>query len=119
MTYQVLVPDNVHPSALDVLNAAAGLQITAPGQMKRDELLAALPNATLDIWYEDGLTGGAPGVHAGLLTLDGIELPAAADVYLCGNNGFVQAVRNQLMALGVPAARVHSELFSPNDWLLS
>jgi len=45
MTYQVLVPDNVHPSALDILNAAEGLQITAPGQMKRDELLAALPNA--------------------------------------------------------------------------
>ncbi len=45
MTYHVLVPDNVHPSALDVLNKANGLQITAPGQMKRDELLAALPNA--------------------------------------------------------------------------
>lgn len=90
-----------------------------PLRERQRELLATLPNATLDIWYEDGLTGGAPGVHAGLLTLDGIELPAAADVYLCGNNGFVQAVRNQLMALGVPAARVHSELFSPNDWLLS
>ncbi len=45
MTYHVLVPDHVHPSALDVLNSAEGLQITAPGQMKRDELLAALPDA--------------------------------------------------------------------------
>lgn len=45
MTYTVLVPDNVHPSALDVLNAAEGLNIVAPGQMKRDELLAALPEA--------------------------------------------------------------------------
>ncbi len=45
MTYTVLVPDNVHPSALDVLNAADGLKIVAPGQMKRDELLAALPEA--------------------------------------------------------------------------
>lgn len=45
MTYTVLVPDNVHPSALDVLNAAEGLNIVAPGQMKRDELLAALPDA--------------------------------------------------------------------------
>ena len=45
MTYQVLVPDNVHPSALEILNAAEGLQVTAPGQMKRDELLAALPAA--------------------------------------------------------------------------
>jgi D-3-phosphoglycerate dehydrogenase len=45
MTFQVLVPDNVHPSALDVLNAASGLQITAPGQMSRADLLAALPSA--------------------------------------------------------------------------
>ncbi|MCC6804426.1 MAG: phosphoglycerate dehydrogenase [Anaerolineae bacterium] len=45
MTYKVLVPDNVHQSALDVLNSAEGLLITAPGQMKRDELLAALPDA--------------------------------------------------------------------------
>ncbi len=45
MTYHVLVSDNVHPSALEILNAAEGLQVTAPGQMKRDELLAALPEA--------------------------------------------------------------------------
>jgi len=64
------------------------------------------------------VTAGLPGVHAGLLTLDGIEVPADAEIYLCGNNGFVQAVRGQLIDRGVPAARVHSELFSPNDWLL-
>lgn len=45
MTYTVLVPDNVHPSALDVLNAAPDLNIVAPGQMSRAELLAALPDA--------------------------------------------------------------------------
>ena len=45
MTYTVLVPDNVHPSALDVLNAASDLNIVAPGQMSRAELLTALPNA--------------------------------------------------------------------------
>lgn len=90
-----------------------------PLRERQRELLAALPHGTLDIWYEDGLTGGAPGVHPGLLTLDGMELPDGADVYLCGNNGFVQAVRTQLMARGVAAAQIHSELFSPNDWLLS
>jgi D-3-phosphoglycerate dehydrogenase / 2-oxoglutarate reductase len=45
MTYTVLVPDNVHPSALDVLNAASDLNIIAPGQRSRAELLAALPDA--------------------------------------------------------------------------
>lgn len=44
--FHVLVPDAVHPSALDVLNAAADrLDITAPGQMSRAELLAAAPTA--------------------------------------------------------------------------
>ncbi|HKP41693.1 globin domain-containing protein [Mycobacterium sp.] len=90
-----------------------------PLRERQHELLAQLPNATLDVWYEDGLTAGQAGVHPGLLTLDGIDLPEAAQIYLCGNNGFVQAVRSQLVARGVPAARVHCELFSPNDWLLS
>jgi len=45
MTYHVLVPDNVHPSALEVLNAAPGIEVTAPGQMKREETLAAIPSA--------------------------------------------------------------------------
>jgi D-3-phosphoglycerate dehydrogenase len=45
MSNLVLVPDNVHPSALDVLKAADGLEIVAPGQMKRDETLAAIPQA--------------------------------------------------------------------------
>lgn len=44
MTYHVIVSDNVHPSALDVLNEA-GLQVTAPGQMTRDEVIAAIPTA--------------------------------------------------------------------------
>ncbi|MEO3760702.1 globin domain-containing protein [Mycobacterium sp. B14F4] len=92
---------------------------THPLRERQHELLAELTDATLDIWYEDGVTGRQPGVHPGLLTLDGIAVPDAAEVYLCGNNGFVQAVRTQLMAMGISAARVHSELFSPNDWLLS
>lgn len=45
MPYHVLVPDNVHPSALDVLNAADGLVVTAPGQMSRAETLAAIADA--------------------------------------------------------------------------
>jgi D-3-phosphoglycerate dehydrogenase len=44
--FHVLVPDAVHPSALDVLTAAGDrLTITAPGQMSRAELLAAVPDA--------------------------------------------------------------------------
>lgn len=44
MSFHVLIPDSVHPSAVDILKAA-GLNVTAPGQMKRDEALAAIPEA--------------------------------------------------------------------------
>jgi len=45
MTYHVLIPDQVHPSALDVLKAYPEIAFTAPGQMKREQLLAAVPDA--------------------------------------------------------------------------
>ena len=100
-----------------VLHADRG-DLSHPLRERQRELVDDLPNATLDIWYEDGLTAGAPGVHPGQMVLDGMGLPDGAHIYLCGNNGFVGAVRGQLDALGVPVERVHCELFSPNDWLL-
>ncbi|HLU08380.1 MAG TPA: hydroxyacid dehydrogenase [Oceanobacillus sp.] len=46
MTYHVLVPDSVHPSAVEVLKQAGdSITYTAPGQMSRAELLAAVPEA--------------------------------------------------------------------------
>lgn len=108
-------------SILETLDADARVQVlhadrssqAHPLRERQRELLAALPHATLDVWYEDG----GDGAHPGFLTLDGIVLPADAEVYLCGADGFVRAVRDQLLARGV--TRVHCELFSPNDWLLS
>lgn len=46
MTYHILVPDNVHPRAVEVLKAA-GDQITyvADGQISREALLATVPQA--------------------------------------------------------------------------
>ena len=89
-----------------------------PLRERQRELVDSLPQATLDVWYEDGLTGGEPTVHAGRMNLEGIDLSDGTHVYLCGADGFVRAVRAQLTDRGVPAERVHCELFSPNDWLL-
>lgn len=100
-----------------VLHADRGDQ-EHPLRERQQELVSQLPNATLDIWYEDGLTGERAGVHAGRMVLSNVSVPAGAEVYLCGNDGFVRAVRAQLTDLGVPAEQVHCELFSPNDWLL-
>ncbi len=91
---------------------------THPLRERQHELIAALPNASLDVWYEDGVTAGTPGVHPGLMNLSGVDVPDDAQVYLCGGAGFVQAVRTQLVERGIAVERVHCELFSPNDWLL-
>ncbi|WP_130840896.1 globin domain-containing protein [Corynebacterium neomassiliense] len=46
------------------------------------------------------------------------DIPAGADWYLCGGNGFLQDVRAQLADLPeLCPAGIHFELFSPNDWL--
>jgi D-3-phosphoglycerate dehydrogenase len=45
MPYHVLIPDNVHPSALALFEGQPEIQVTAPGQMKRDETLAAIAEA--------------------------------------------------------------------------
>jgi nitric oxide dioxygenase len=89
-----------------------------PMRERQRELIDALPDATLAVWYEDGVTAGDPDVHPGRMVLDGVHLPEDAHIYLCGADGFVRAVRPQLLEHGVPAERVHCELFSPNDWLL-
>jgi nitric oxide dioxygenase len=100
-----------------VLHADGG-DGTHPLRERQHEIVETLPNATLDIWYEDGVTAGERNVHGGRMVLDGIDLPEDAHVYLCGADGFVRAVRAQLADRGTPAERVHCELFSPNDWLL-
>lgn len=48
----------------------------------------------------------------------GTDLPAGAHVFLCGPPGFLRAVRPALLEAGTAESRLHSELFSPNDWLL-
>lgn len=41
---------------------------------------------------------------------------SGADVYLCGGEGFLQSIRDDLAQLD--PANVYFELFSPNDWLI-
>lgn len=45
MSYHVLIPDNVDPSAVALLQAADDITVTAPGNLTREETLAALPGA--------------------------------------------------------------------------
>ena len=45
MTFHVLVPDNVHQQAIDILDAAADIRVTAPGKLERAALLKAVADA--------------------------------------------------------------------------
>lgn len=73
-------------------------------------LLEKLPNVTAEACYR------TEGVLVDVAKHD----LRGADVYLCGGNGFLQAVRDDLANLPDDKApkSVHFELFSPNDWLL-
>lgn len=96
-------------------------------------IIADLPEGSgshLRLWFEQGLQEklgtfetarqkiASERAAEGLMSLEGIHLPEGAQFYLCGSNGFLQAVRTQLHERRIPDERIHYELFSPNDWLL-
>ncbi|MCX4530753.1 globin domain-containing protein [Streptomyces sp. NPDC002596] len=79
-------------------------------------LVEQLPDARAEFWYEQD-AAEEPGSRTGLMDLDGLDLPADADVYLCGSLPFMRAVRTQLLQAGIPARRIRYEVFGPDLWL--
>ncbi|MER7753231.1 globin domain-containing protein [Kitasatospora sp. NPDC097643] len=80
------------------------------------QLTAKLPNATAHVFYERPL-GEWPAERTGLVDLSTVDVPAGTTAYLCGPLPFMRAVREQLLAAGVPAADIHYEVFGPDLWL--
>jgi len=78
-----------------------------------DALKAVMPNLSVVTFHEDAQ--GATGVIEG--RMDVAQLPAwpreEALVYLCGPHKFMQAQWLALLNAGVPAARLHREVFGP------
>ncbi|MEU0086678.1 globin domain-containing protein [Streptomyces sp. NPDC006274] len=79
-------------------------------------LVGRLPGARTEFWYEQD-AAAEPGARTGLMDLEGLDLPAGADVYLCGSLPFMRAVRAQLLQAGVPARHIRYEVFGPDLWL--
>jgi ferredoxin-NADP reductase/MOSC domain-containing protein YiiM len=79
--------------------------------------LHALPRAHAHIRFSAPGPADRPGAdfdasgHAGVETLKTIGAPRAADFYLCGPPGFLADLRADLVAWGVPAGRIRSEMF--------
>lgn len=105
---------------------------SADAALVRDlvETASALPEHTgsrLDLWFSramdvDPLGGRRDGrlrSAAGRMTIDASHVPAGAEVYLCGSSRFLREVREQLRAVGVEDARVHIELFAPDEWAMA
>ncbi|MGV9227012.1 globin domain-containing protein [Streptomyces albogriseolus] len=80
------------------------------------ELVGRLPGARAVFWYERPGPGEVDA-REGLMSLDGIELPQDASVFLCGPLPFMRDVRGQLLRAGVPARHIRYEVFGPDLWL--
>ncbi|MEP7764246.1 globin domain-containing protein [Sanguibacter sp. 25GB23B1] len=78
----------------------------------------ALPNASVHAWYERGAESTVPldGVFEGLMDVEKVDLPDGAGYYLCGPLPFMQAVRSDLIELGVPPQDIQYEVFGPDLW---
>ena len=78
----------------------------------------ALPHASVHAWYERGAESSLPldDVRSGLMDVYDVDLPDGAGYYLCGPLPFMQAVRSDLIARGVPAQDIQYEVFGPDLW---
>ncbi len=63
MAFHILVPDNVHQEAIDILDARAGIRVSAPGKLERAALLAAVVDADAMI-IRSGVTADAELINS-------------------------------------------------------
>ena len=82
-------------------------------------LLASLPNASARVYYSrpgPDDVAGRDYDSAGRLTasaLAELEPPRDAEAYLCGPTPFMDEISAGLAAMGIDAARIHTEPFGP------
>jgi nitric oxide dioxygenase len=95
-----------------VLHAESTLDSWAlRGQMTDD--VQRLDSAELQLWLEKP----EAGAREGFMSLREVDLPADASLYLCGPLPFMKIIRNEAINAGIPATRIHYEVFGPDIWL--
>ncbi|MEU8436172.1 globin domain-containing protein [Streptomyces sp. NPDC029216] len=102
-----------HPAPVTVLHAD---RTPADHALRSDHraLTHKLPGGSARFWYE---ADAEPGDETGLIDLTSTSVAPGTQAYLCGPLPFMRAVREQLIAKGVPAADIHYEVFGPDLWL--
>ena len=84
-------------------------------------LLDVLAHGHRHIWYSRPDPTDQAGTDydaVGRITPEALEAagaPIDGEYYLCGPSGFMDALREGLAALGVPAGRVHTEIFGAQE----
>lgn len=78
------------------------------------------PRLQIRTWYREPGEQDVQGEDydfVGPLALEQVTdlIPANAHYYFCGPLGFMKAVKGQLVGLGVPADRMHYEIFGPHQ----
>jgi nitric oxide dioxygenase len=69
-------------------------------------------------WYEAlGVRPAGGSTKLGLLDLEDVEVPADAQVYLCGPLPFMESVRRSLLLRDIPDRNIKYEVFGPDTWL--
>nr|WP_318787659.1 hypothetical protein [Nonomuraea angiospora] len=76
-----------------------------------ERLADALPGGERIFWYEEGHP------RTGRMSLEEVDIPAGAVVYMCGPVPFMRAARGELIAAGVAPRDIHYEVFGPDLWL--
>ncbi len=59
------------------------------------------------------------GSRTGFMSLLDVDLPANASLYLCGPLPFMKNIRNEAINAGIPATKIHYEVFGPDIWQAS
>ena len=79
------------------------------------DAISALGSAEVHTWYERvDATGDRRGARTGLMDLSALQIPEAADVFMCGPLPFMRDVRASLVRSGVPSHRIRYEVFGPD-----
>lgn len=78
----------------------------------------AMEDARAQNWYERD-AADAPTLYpalSGFMDLGEVDLPEDASVFMCGPLPFMRAMRETLIARGVPSERIQYEVFGPDLW---
>ena len=93
-------------------------QASWPLAQRTQNLVSALPGASLHLWLEDpsGAQLSTGTVRPGFMDLSQVELPQEAELFLCGPLPFMRIVRSQAIAAGISPERIDYEVFGPDVW---